>query len=202
MRKIIFDDIDELVNNAKQLYSLHEETIGIICPYDYVAWVLETMVKHDIPISYIDFSDYEIDGYDKEYQISIVDGKIFCEPSYAFKSDGYRRDGYLHTSAKVMFVHSDCNSAILGYIESDTIYEFAFDGYDDDNDEKKNEPEADGTFKSDGVSITRSKDGKPEGFTRSWHISDDDNYKYMSVSYNSDDMDDLEKIAKIFGVTL
>lgn len=204
MDRIIFNDINHLVEhviNNKKIKD--DDDVGIICPYDYAAWIIESMIGHGISIEYIDYADYTLDGYNKEYQISILDHKLWCEPLYIYRdADDKLKSGYVYSCADMIFIHQDCNSEILKHIDCNKCYEFAIDVLDDTDEEKEIEDEFDGTITSNGISIARLKDGKPEGFTKSWHLSNDNGYRYMSFSYNSDDMEDLKHIAEIFGIDI
>lgn len=201
MERIIFKDIHDLAARMIDSYYDGEDCVSAICHYDIATALLSELIKYDLPISQIDIGDYEWNGYDREYQVSIMNDKIYCNPSFVYKKDGYSRDRYLDTWANVIYIHQDVNSTMLKHIECDVICEFAIEDLDDVEDENCDDNIA--TYQSDSVLISRDKSGKPTGFTKSWSDSDEaDIYSHSSYSFFSDNEEAVRYMAEQFDIDL
>ena len=226
MRRLFFEDVHELSNKMIHDVLRGSECVSAVCHYELATALLSELIQSDIPIGQIDISDYEWSGYDREYMVTIMDGNVYCNQAYGRKVDGYSKDEYIESSSDIVYVHQDCNSKILKYIDCDEIYEFSIydvddfddfecdcfkcrhencscDGFcsdvDDDNDDE------DGTvsYHSDSSTVSKDRYGKPTGFTKSWSITDEDGvYQSTTYSYYCSDEDMLRKAAKNFDVEL
>lgn len=223
MRRLFFEDVHELSDKMIHDVLKGSECVSVVCHYELAATLLSELIQSDIPIGQINISDHEWSGYDREYMITIMDGNVYCNQAYGRVNDGYSRDEYLESFANVAYVHQDCNSKILKYIDCDEIYEFSiydvddFDDFDcncfeckhdeclcdrcsdvDDDDENGAI-----SFCSDSSTVSKDKNGKPTGFTKSWSITDEDGvYQSTTYSYYCSDEDMLRKAAKNFDVEL
>ena len=226
MRRLFFEDVHELSNKMIHDVLRGSECVSVVCHYELATALLSELIQSDIPIGQIDISDYEWSGYDREYMVTIMDGNVYCNQAYGRKVDGYSKDEYIESSSDIVYVHQDCNSKILKYIDCDEIYEFSiydvddFDDFecdcfkcghdeclcdrcldvdvDDDNDD---DDEDDGTisYYSDSSTVSKDKNGKPTGFTRSLSITDEDGiYQSTTYSYYCSNEDILRKTAKNF----
>lgn len=225
MKKLFFEDIYELSNNMIHDLLRGSECVSAVCHYELATVLLSELIQSDIPIGQIDISDYEWSGYDREYMVTIMDGNVYCNQAYGRKVDGYSKDEYIESSSDIVYVHQDCNSKILKYIDCDEIYEFSiydvddFDDFECDcfkcdhdeclcdrcSDEDDDNDDEDGTisYHSDSSTVSKDKNGKPTGFTRSWSITDEDGtYQSTTYSYYCSDEDMLRKAAKNFDVEL
>ena len=226
MRRLFFEDVHEL--SDKMIHDVLEgsECISVVCHYELATALLSELIQSDIPIGQIDISDYEWSGYDREYMVTIMDGNVYCNQAYGRKVDGYSKDEYIESSSDIVYVHQDCNSKILKYIDCDEIYEFSiydvddFDDFECDcfkcrhencscdgfcSDEDDDNGDEDGTisYHSDSSTVSKDKNGKPTGFTRSWSITDEDGtYQSTTYSYYCSNEDMLRKAAKNFDVEL
>ena len=226
MRRLFFEDVHELSNKMIHDVLRGSECVSAVCHYELATALLSELIQSDIPIGQIDISDYEWSGYDREYMVTIMDGNVYCNQAYGRKVDGYSKDEYIESSSDIVYVHQDCNSKILKYIDCDEIYEFSiydvddFDDFECDcfkcrhencscdgfcTDEDDNNDDEDGTisYHSDSSTVSKDKNGKPTGFTRSWSITDEDGtYQSTTYSYYCSDEDMLRKAAKNFDVEL
>ena len=228
MRRLFFEDVHELSNKMIHDVLRGSECVSAVCHYELATALLSELIQSDIPIGQIDISDYEWSGYDREYMVTIMDGNVYCNQAYGRKVDGYSKDEYIESSSDIVYVHQDCNSKILKYIDCDEIYEFSIydvDDFDDfdyncfdcghencscdgfclDEDNDNGDEEDDGTISycSDSSTVSKDKNGKPTGFTRSWSITDEDGiYQSTTYSYYCSDIDMLRKAAKNFDVEL
>ena len=72
----------------------------------------------------IELQDYDVAHYDKEFVLYLTTNGVNVEKTYDVESDTY-----LSGSADISFIHEDCSSKLIKYVDSKTIYEF---GYDED----------------------------------------------------------------------
>ena len=226
MRRLFFEDVHELSNKMIHDVLKGSECVSAVCHYELATALLSELIQSDIPIGQIDISDYEWSGYDREYMVTIMDGNVYCNQVYGRKVDGYSKDEYIESSSDIVYVHQDCNSKILKHINCDEIYEFSiydvddFDDFECDcfkcrhencscggfcSDEDDDNDDEDGTisYHSDSSTVSKDKNGKPTGFTRSWSITDENGtYQSTTYSYYCSDEDMLRKAAKNFDVEL
>lgn len=226
MRRLFFEDVHELSNKMIHDVLRGSECVSAVCHYELATALLSELIQSDIPIGQIDISDYEWSGYDREYMVTIMDGNVYCNQAYGRKVDGYSKDEYIESSSDIVYVHQDCNSKILKYIDCDEIYEFSIydvddfddfecdcfkcghencscDGFCTDEDDDNDDEDETISYRSDSSTVSKDKNGKPTGFTRSWSITDEDGtYQSTTYSYYCSDEDMLRKAAKNFDVEL
>ena len=213
MKRHLFDDYSVLADTMI-VRADDDIFVSAFCHYHHACKLIQSLIRdHSLKIDGIELNSPDSNGYDKEFQISLYNGSISCYPIYRTINEGYQKDGYLETWSDVAFIHEDCNSKILKYIEGydcDDFYEFAiYDGEDDRFYAKEN---VSGELKescddseisfSEEVSITRNKDGEPTSFDKSWSILGDEIDRYCTFSYRSDDTNDLVDMAKLIGIDL
>ena len=210
MKRIIFEDVHEL--SVEMLYDVlnFSDCVSAVCHYDIATALLSELIQSEVQIGQIDLTN-EWTGYDKEYFVYIVDGCVSCEPAFRSVNDG-GHDKYLEMAANIMYVHQDCNSKVLKYIDCDKIFEFAveeLDGIDEDEmccsgcaDCEDTDDEIT-THHSNSVTVSRDKFGTPTGFTKSWFRDNGDGVsQYSSYSYYCNDEDMLRDLAQDLGVEL
>ena len=205
MKRIIFEDVHEL--SVEMLHDALNFTdcVSAVCHYELATALLSELIQSEVSIGQIDLTN-EWTGYGKEYFVYIVNGCVSCEPAYrSVRSGGH--DKYLEMSADIMYVHQDCNSKILKYIDCDKIFEFSVNEMDDDyiyGDECEcNSDEDIVTHHSDSVTISKDKFGNPTGFTKSWSRDNGNGVtQYSSYSYYCSDEDMLRNMAQDLGIEL
>lgn len=206
MKRIVFEDVHEL--SVEMLHDAlnFSDCVSAVCHYEIATTLLSELIQSEVSIGQLDISDYEWNGYDKEYVISLMDGNVYCSPAYGMKKDGYSQNSYLETYADVMYVHQDCNSKILKYIDCDKLYEFAVEEFDesDDCEEECLDNSDDITAQhSDHVTVSRDKLGNPTGFSKSWFRDDGNGItQYSSYSYYCNDEDRLRSLARDLDIEL
>lgn len=199
MERIIYEDLHAL--SSAMLYDAlnFSDCVSAICHYDIATALLSELIQSEVSIGQINISDYEWNGYDKEYAVTIMDGYLYCNPIYGMKKDGYSKEGYLGTYADVAYVHQDCNSKFLKYLECDKVYEFAveeLDDIDDCDDEIV-------THHSDSITVSRDMYGTPTGFTKSWCRDNGEGImQYSSYSYYCSNEHLLRSMARDLGIEL
>ena len=213
MKRHLFDDYSVL---ADTMIVRADDNIFVsaFCHYYHACKIIQSLIRnHSLKIDGIELNSPDSNGYDKEFQISLYNGSISCYPIYRTINEGYQKDGYLETWSDVVFIHEDCNSKILKYIESydcDDFYEFAiYDGEDDrfyakentSGESKESCDDSEICFSED-FSVTKNRDGVPTSFDKSWSIFGDGINRYCNFSYRSDDVDDLVDMANIMGIKI
>lgn len=213
MKRRLFINYSDLVNAMIDMVD-DNIFVSVFCHYHHACELIQSLIKdHNLKIDGIELNSKDYNGYDKEFQISIYNGKICCYPIYRTIYDGYQKNGYLETWCDVAFIHEDCNSKILNYIECyncDDFYEFAiYNGEDDrfyvkdtDPDESKESDNDSEISFSEEFSVTKNKDGVPTSFDKSWSVFGDGIDRYCTFSYHSDDVDDLVDMANMIGIDL
>ena len=100
--------------------------ISVYGKYDVIKDILEDLIASGVSIANeIELQDYDVAHYDKEFVLYLTVNGINVEKTYDAESDVY-----LSGSADISFIHEDCNSKLIKYVDSKTIYEF---GYDEDD---------------------------------------------------------------------
>lgn len=199
MERIIYEDLHAL--SSAMLYDAlnFSDCVSAICHYDIATALLSELIQSEVSIGQINISDYEWNGYDKEYAVTIMDGYLYCNPIYGMKKDGYSKEGYLGTYADVAYVHQDCNSKLLKYLECDKIYEFTVEELDDIDDCEDEIV----THHSDSVTVSRDMYGTPTGFTKSWCRDNGEGImQYSSYSYYCSNEDLLRNMAMELDIEL
>ena len=70
-----------------------------------------------------------------KFIVSLLDNKILVEPAYKYKKDGYREDGYIEVGGDIVYIHEDCNSRLLRFIDTRELYEFGIENFDSNCDD-------------------------------------------------------------------
>ena len=100
--------------------------ISVYGKYDIIKELLEDLIASGVSIANeIELQDYDVAHYDKEFVLYLTKNGTNVEKTYDVESDVY-----LSGSADISFIHEDCNSKLIKYVDSKTIYEF---GYDEDD---------------------------------------------------------------------
>ena len=200
MKRIMFKDVYEL--SAKMLHNALNFTdcVSAVCHYDLATALLSELIQCKISIGQINISDYEWNGYDKEYVITIMDGNVYCNP--AFGTHGK----YLESYADIAYIHQECNSKFLKYFECDKVYEFAVDELDEADDYNEcdvNSGDDITTHHSNSVTVSGDKFGNPTGFTKSWSRDNGDGVtQYSSYTYYCNNEGLLRNLAKDLDIEL
>lgn len=212
MKRIVFEDVHEL--SVEMLHDVlnFSDCVSAVCHYDMATALLSELIQSEVQIGQIDISDYEWNGYTKEYVVSLMDGNVYCIPAYVTEKRGYSHETYLETYADIMYVHQDCNSKILKYIDCDKIFEFAVNEIDGFEDEEKSREccndcedvdEDITTYHSDSVTVSRDKFGTPTGFTKQWSVNDEDGiFSHTSYSFYCSNEDILRSMAERLDIEL
>ena len=98
--------------------------ISVYGKYDVIKDILEDLIMSGVSITNeIELQDYDVAHYDKEFVLYLPKNGVNVEKTW-------NNDTYYYGSADISFIHEDCNSKLIKYVDSKTIYEF---GYDEDD---------------------------------------------------------------------
>ena len=196
MEKMYFDDYESLACDiADKFGSLEEENnsceIVVIAKYSDAREVIKELIGIGHGIANIEISDEYMDGYSDEYIISLGCGEtdgVWCEK---FK----RENGYLNDESDVAYIMSNVSSEVLQHFGADEVYEVHIG--------ERDEGESIDIHNTEAVHISKTKDGTPTGFSKSWSKTNEDGVTcYSSYSYYCDNADFVRAAAKDFGVEL
>lgn len=116
------DTITALLGDVNDDYPV----ISVYGKYDVIKDVLEDLIASGVSIANeIELHDYDVAHYDKEFVLYLTTDGVNVEKIWY-------EDVYYYGSADISFIHEDCNSKLIKYVDSKTIYEF---GYDEDDEE-------------------------------------------------------------------
>lgn len=116
------DTITALLGDINDDYPV----ISVYGKYDVIKDILEDLIASGVSIANeIELQDYDVAHYNKEFVLYLTTNGVNVEKTYDVESDTY-----LSGSADISFIHEDCNSKLIKYVDSNTIYEF---GYDEDD---------------------------------------------------------------------
>lgn len=128
MKRLAFNCCDDLTEKIESILEDFDDKnclISVYGKYDIIKVVLENLITNGFTIANeIELEDYDISHYDKEFVLYVTEDGVNVEKAY-------RNESYLYGSEDVSFVHEDCSSVLLKYIDSNKIYEF---GYVDEDD--------------------------------------------------------------------
>ena len=127
------DTITALLGDMNDDYHV----ISVYGKYDVIKDILEDLIASGVSIANeIELQDYDVAHYDKEFVLYLTKNGVNVEKTYDVESDTY-----LSGSADISFIHEDCNSKLIKYVDSKTIYEFGYDEDECDDDCSCNECE-------------------------------------------------------------
>ena len=176
------DTITALLGDIDDDYSV----ISVYGKYDVIKDVLEDLIISGVSIANeIELQDYDVSYYDKEFVLYLTKNGVNVEKIW-------HNDTYYYGSADISFIHEDCNSKLIKYVDSKTIYEF---GYDEDENEdecdcsecacKKDEKPAT-TFSTKSIYKINNKEVSKEEFDKKYEEFEEmylDNIRDMLLSY-------------------
>lgn len=130
MERLEFDCDFDLVEKIETiLVDIDDEypLISVYGKYDVIKTILEDLITDGFNIANeIELENYDVSYYDKEFVLYATEDGVNAEKIYY-------DDKYLYSCGDISFVHEDCSSTILKYIESDKVYEFGYSNEDEDD---------------------------------------------------------------------
>ncbi len=197
MNRLEFENYEEFAYEIEEKFdSLEDEfdDISIIAKYDEAKEIIRELLCLGYDIASLDIHDELWENFYDEYIISIS----YVEESPSVWCEKFKREtGYINDNPSVAYVMDNCSSAVFKHIDSKKIYEVCVG----ENDKEIFSSILD-TQDSESTYISRSKDGTPEGFSKSWITAKNGMICYSSYSHYSNNLDILKNIAFDFDVKL
>lgn len=219
-------DVNNLIDGkVKEL----DEDNGLVvyAKRDLVSELFVNMIENDYDFGYIDFDNLD-DLLKNEVYIMTVsyDRRVNIEHAYC------NGRVVQHESKIALFYTDDCTQDIIDYcIDNDMeVILFDFEGdegcCDEDNlkdckdcggcrncnsckdcgnrNSRESNKENLNTYESNSTTVTvsKAKNGTPNGFIKSWDNNDGSTFSSTTYSFYSDDLELLEDVAEEFGVKL
>ena len=98
--------------------------ISVYGKYDVIRELLEDLIASGVSIANeIELQDYDVAHYDKEFTLYLTKNGINVEKTW-------NNGTYYYGGGNISFIHEDCSSKLIKYVDSKTIYEF---GYNEDD---------------------------------------------------------------------
>lgn len=175
----LVDTITALLGDMNDDYPV----ISVYGKYDVIKDILEDLIAGGVSIANeIELHDYDVYYYDREFVLYLTTDGVNVEKTYDVDDETY-----LSGSADISFVHEDCNSKLIKYVDSKTIYEFGYNEEDEDCDFDECECACCGD-------IHIETDGDMHGFS----VNHSDENSWSSYSFYSTDMDLVNEMVKMF----
>ena len=170
------DTITALLGDIDDDYSV----ISVYGKYDVIKDVLEDLIISGVSIANeIELQDYDVSYYDKEFVLYLTKNGVNVEKIW-------HNDTYYYGSADISFIHEDCNSKLIKYVDSKTIYEFGIDEDECDDDDNCSCEECECACKKD---VHIETDGDMHGFS----VNHSDENGWSSYSFYSTDISLVNK---------
>ena len=126
--------------------------ISVYGKYDVIKDILEDLIMSGVSIANeIELQDYDVAHYDNEFVLYLTTNGVNVEKTYDVESDTY-----LSGSADISFIHEDCSSKLIKYVDSKTIYEFGYDEDDECNCDECDDSEEEG-FTVNGRPVSKEE---------------------------------------------
>ena len=188
------DTITALLGDIDDDYPL----ISVYGKYDVIKDILEDLIASGVSIANeIELQDYDVAHYDKEFVLYLTTDGTNVEKTYDVESNAY-----LSGSADISFIHEDCSSKLIKYVDSKTIYEF---GYDEDDEcscdececayKKDEKPATKSTYKINGKECSKEEYDKEYEKFEEMYL---DNIRDMMLNY-CEFMDEMNEWRKLLG---
>ena len=215
MNRLIINDLFEVVESMYDEVTTQKKKTALFVGYHAdvaeVVRLLLLMYEDVTPYS-IELIPTELNGYDKEYYITLDRNlEILCEPAWV--KNVYLRDEV----SDIAFIMNDCNSSILNSILTDNkievLYECEFFEEEDvdccgecccghscecNNEETiLNDPN-----RLESVRVAVDDNGHIHGFEKSWIVDRDGMHYHHTISHYSNDETNLHKIMNELGIKM
>lgn len=199
MKNIEFETFADMATKMiEQSEKADDVCVDAVCHFSSASRLTEELIKQGCHISWIDIHDYNYSNYQYEFIVSLMDHQLIVEPAYKYKKNGYKQDGYVNLGSDIVFVHGDCDCQLIKFIDTDKVYRFSV--LDRQVDETSDELQV---FCSNSVTVSKTHNGVPTGFTKTWLTSDEKDVEtHSTYSVYTNDVALLKQLAKKFDVIL
>lgn len=180
MNRLDFDCPFDLVDIITALLGDIDDdypVVSVYGKYDIIKEFLEDLIMSGVSIANeIELQDYDVAHYDKEFTLYITKNGINVEKTW-------NNGTYYYGGGNISFIHEDCSSKLIKYVDSKTIYEF---GYNDENEDECSCDECECACKKD---VYIETDGDIHGFS----VNHSDENGCSSYSFYSTDISLVNK---------
>lgn len=109
-----------------------EVTISVYGKYDIIKSLMEILISNGFLIDdMIELESEDSAGYNKEFVLSIdLRGINVCKMWH--ETNEYHDAGYLYSGGDICYIHGDCSSNLVSYIDGGKIIEFSVYDFGDD----------------------------------------------------------------------
>lgn len=193
MERLQLENYEELAWNISDSFeNLKDEygDISIIAKYNEAKEIIKELLCIGYDIASIELHREDFENYCDEYIVSLNFDGVWCEK---FKRD----TGYFEDESNIMYIMDNCSSNVISYCKSDNLYEVSVCEDDEELSNTSNDSQ-----NSESTYISRSKDGTPTGFCKSWVTVENGMTCYSSYSHYSDNVNMLKEVASDFGIEL
>lgn len=193
MERLQLENYEELAWNISDSFeNLKDEygDISIIAKYNEAKEIIKELLCIGYDIASIELHREDFENYCDEYIVSLNFDGVWCEK---FKRD----TGYFEDESNKMYIMDNCSSNVISYCKSDNLYEVSVCEDDEELSNTSNDSQ-----NSESTYISRSKDGTPTGFCKSWVTVENGMTCYSSYSHYSDNVNMLKEVASDFGIEL
>lgn len=150
MNRLDFDCPFDLVDIITALLGDIDDdypVVSVYGKYDVIKELLEDLIMSGVSITNeIELQDYEVSNYDKEFVLYLTKNGVNVEKTW-------NNGTYYYGGGNISFIHEDCSSKLIKYVDSKTIYEF---DYNDENEDECNCDECECACKKDEKPTTTS----------------------------------------------
>lgn len=205
MDRLEFDSVFDLADTLQALLGDVDDDyplISVYGKYDVIKPLLEDLIMSGVEIANeIELENYDVSHYDKSFVLYLNTYGVNVEKAY--------KDGsYLYGAGNISFVHEDCSSKLLSYVQSNVIYEFGITDREEDCDQECDCEECQCACKEESKHIATSTasytvNGKPvtkEEFDKKYEEFENkylDNVRDMLLNY-CEFMDEMSEWCKMF----
>lgn len=111
MKTLKFNSIEEFCEELNEcietIYDANEDKyVSVVAKYDEAKEIIRELVYYDYNIAQIEIEDPSWDGYNDEFEVSVINGEIFC-------SKIKYNDKYLGLCSSIVFFMEDVNSKCI-----------------------------------------------------------------------------------------
>lgn len=128
MNRLDFDCPFDLVDIITALLGDIDDdypVVSVYGKYDVIKDILEDLIMSGVSIANeIELQDYEVSNYDKEFVLYLTKNGVNVEKTW-------NNGTYYYGGGNISFIHEDCSSKLIKYVDSKTIYEFGYDEEDE-----------------------------------------------------------------------
>lgn len=198
MKRLHFGDYGELACDISDKFDEVKDRhgdISFIAKYEEAKEVIKELICIGFDIASLNMEREEFGYYHDEYCVDLNEDGIWAEP---IKRKDYE---YIDNDADVVYIMDNCSSSVVKHCSGTFVYEVSV-GCDEGDECTECQESDNDTNNSESTYVSRDKDGRPVGFSKSWStVSDGFNY-YSSYSHYSNNLNMMRNIAESFGVKL